>query len=523
MASIPLPALNVNTQAPSPIAEYAKLQQIQGMQQEAQTRQLQQTALGQENQQRQLQLQDSQTLRSLSTKHVQKDADGNVTGFDFDGLMKDASAAGVSPQTLNQMQNQRAETIKNLQGADDATRNAQIAKNKAFYEGLESLRGIKDPAQRSAALPGVLANLQKQGVDTSKIPQNAPLDDNSLNQFEATLGMHAQVLDDAKKAADTAATKLNSETTAAKEAREAAEFAAKLPGGGMENPEQKYIRLQASSGQGQKLNDADNAWIKGYEKNKALTPTITNNLQNANAAADANGNPSAIAQAIANNQMKWSEAVSMRTPIATKNAILKEVYKLNPNFDTSEFGLEADAAKKARSGAWADTRLAYNTALDHSDLLLQASDALKNGNVKLLNSLENKFKTEFGWSGKINYDAIANAYNHEVNSVISKGHITDKEVETGHATLPSDANSQTIHDVVNSYKALMTSKRGELDKIIKAGAGNKADAILKIGSDSGTLPKSLSASDITAYANAHNVPEAEVKRQAKAKGIQVPN
>ena len=225
---------------------------------------------------------------------------------------------------------------------------------------------------------------------------------------------------------------------------------------------------------------------------KSITPTLNFALQNAGAAADVNGNPSQIAQAIANNQMKWSDAVSARTPQSVKNQILSQVFKINPNFDTGEFGLEQDAAKKARSGAWADTRLAYNTALDHSDLLLQAAKALDNGDTQALNSLKNKFKTQFGWDGQITYDAIANAYNHEVNSVISKGHITDAEIATGHATLPDNANMQTIESVVGAYKGLMSSKRDELNKIIKAGAGNKADKTIGVGSssDQGNKPVS---------------------------------
>lgn len=216
-----------------------------------------------------------------------------------------------------------------------------------------------------------------------------------------------------------------------------------------------------------------------------LVPQFNFNLQNQGAAVDAGGDPSAIARAIANNQMKWSDAVSPRTPMATKNRILSEVFKLNPSFDTSEFGLETDAAKKARSGAWADTRVAYNTALDHSQQLLDAMDAMKNMDTKKLNSLKNFFQTEFGSPEVPTYQAIANAYNHEVTSVVSKGHITDKEVETGGAVLPDNASPETIRSVVGAYNKLMSSKRDELDKIIKAGAGSKANGVLNTGSNAG--------------------------------------
>jgi hypothetical protein len=261
--------------------------------------------------------------------------------------------------------------------------------------------------------------------------------------------------------------------------------------GGMMSPEMmqaKYVALQQKQNSGQALSKDDAAWSKGYEHMKTLVPVANFNLQNSGAAADNNGNPSQIAQALANNQMKWSEAVSPRTPQSVKNAIMSQVYKLNPHYDTSEFGLEADAAKKARSGAWSDTRLGYNTALDHADQLLSAAGALKNGDTQKLNQLKNYFSTQFGSPDVTNFQAIANAYNHEVTSVISKGHITDAEVAQGHATLPDNASPEQILGVVSAYKNLMTSKRDELDKIIKAGAGSKANSVINTQAGSGNQP-----------------------------------
>lgn len=249
--------------------------------------------------------------------------------------------------------------------------------------------------------------------------------------------------------------------------------------------ENKYVQLQAKQNAKQPIDPGDAAWMKGYEKYKTLVPVANFNLQNAGAAVDAGGNPSQIAQAIANNQMKWSEAVSPRTPQSVKNAIMAQVFKLNPNYDTAEFGLESDVAKKARSGAWADTRLAYNTALDHAQNLLSTIDALGNGDTKKLNSLKNFFSSEFGSPEVPTFEAVANAYNHEVTSVLAKGHLTDAEIAQGGSTLPANASPQAARSVVNAFSSLMQSKRDELDKIIKAGAGTKANSVLGTQANSG--------------------------------------
>jgi len=199
MSSFPSAAaqLGERSQQQSPLAMYAQLQQIRNAQQQG-------TALSQENQQRALELQDQQTLRSLAPNHIVKDKDGNVTGYDMPGLINEAAGKQVNPNTLTKMSNSYAESVKNLASASETVRNNEQAKNKAMYETLESLRGIQDPQKRLTTLQGALPSLQKQGVDTSKFQgSDVKLDDASLNVAEAGLGVHAQMLADAGTTAKT--------------------------------------------------------------------------------------------------------------------------------------------------------------------------------------------------------------------------------------------------------------------------------------------------------------------------------
>lgn len=122
------------------------------------------------------------------------------------------------------------------------------------------------------------------------------------------------------------------------------------------------------------------------------------------------------------------------------------------------------AAKSEVPSKMGDQRLAFNTALQHADLLEQALGALSNGDTRALNSLKNSFKTQFGSPDVTNFQAIANAYNHEVTSVISKGHLTDKEVATGGAQLPANASPAQIVGALHAYRQLMQSKMNMLDQ-----------------------------------------------------------
>lgn len=482
MASIPLVALSSQQpQQPDPLGN---LRGILAMKSAINQQKIQDVELQQKQQ--------AQTDLQARTAAI-KDWDGQ----DYGALSKSVIKNGGSADAALAIEKHGLDIRKQVSdiASQDATTGSKnletfIGKHKAIGDALEGIEQVPDEQLHQTALSKI-ADLTTGGIIDPQHAQMLSQKVQSISdpkQLRQLIDMEAKDSMGAKAVAEQAKTKAETAKDLAQgdEATQAAEVSKQKALWYKQHPE-----LGAPGVPAEDVSAAD--WLaKNPGKTfsdytiamKKVVPAYNFNLQNSGAAVDAGGQPSAIAQAIASNKMKWSEAVSMRTPQAVKDAILKQVYKLNPDFDTSEFGLEQDAAKKARSGAWADTRLAYNTALDHSDLLLKASDALGNNDFRALNSLANNFKTAFGWSGKINYDAISNAYNHEVNSVISKGHITDKEVETGHATLPDNANAQTIRDVVGSYKSLMSSKRDELDKIIKAGAGNKANAVINTGSSS---------------------------------------
>lgn len=119
---------------------------------------------------------------------------------------------------------------------------------------------------------------------------------------------------------------------------------------------------------------------------------------------------------------------------------------------------------------------AFSTAIQHASLLRSAVTALKNGDNQSLNSLRNKFKTEFGNSGPITSQAIADAYQREITSMLSKGHITDGEISTVGKTLnvTSQSPEQSL-GVIDAYTALANSKMNVRKKGVDAGMKGKAN------------------------------------------------
>lgn len=458
------------------------------------------------------QIEHQQKVNGLLVDGIESVRDANNKALEKSGGAAPQSAAPVSPMgpTVPGTGGMPAGMLPNMPAAQEIAQRSPIgAAQPGSPESLGAPPSGTAPTQSESALQGAasapkpitpeaqqayhsfLLRMAQTGVP---IGQFKPVltDTSDLDQAEAGAGLHAELLNQHKKEADIAEAAGKGAQSQAEAAKaniisipelggvyhvDTGEFKP-VNGGTMSGAmlESKYVMDQA---QKQRTGTSpDPQFDKGFERFKTLVPVANFNLQNAGAAADSGGGPSQIATAIANNQMKWSEAVSPRTPQSVKNAIMAQVFKINPNYDTSEFGLETDAAKKARSGAWADTRLAYNTALDHSKQLLETIDGLNNGDVQKLNSLKNYFKTQFGSPDVPSYSAVANAYNHEVTSVLAKGHLTDAEIAQGGSTLPSNASPQAAHKVVSDFNQLMQSKRDELDKIIKMGAGNKANSVL---------------------------------------------
>jgi hypothetical protein len=114
--------------------------------------------------------------------------------------------------------------------------------------------------------------------------------------------------------------------------------------------------------------------------------------------------------------------------------------------------------KSAVGGKIGEEINAFNTALQHADLLQQALTALGNGDQRTLNSLRNRFKTEFGSADVTNFQAIAQAYTREITKMLSAGHMTDSEISAAGATLPANASPQQILGTLQAYRALAASK-----------------------------------------------------------------
>jgi hypothetical protein len=215
MGTIPRPMIPLNPPT-DPLEEYSKLLSVQRLQagQQLQQSQIQNAQL--DTQQKQLEVaqqqrdaQDQQTMRAQAPNYVQKDDSGKITGFDNDGYLNSLLGNGVSPTKVSAIRMQQAQTTKALADSGDAVIKLQDAKLDNAYNVLEGVRAIaKNPNAGPNTVQGAyqdaLPKLTQLGFDTSKYPQNfSQVGDAGLQQFEAAIGAHKQIVADAKTQSET--------------------------------------------------------------------------------------------------------------------------------------------------------------------------------------------------------------------------------------------------------------------------------------------------------------------------------
>lgn len=187
MASIPLPALDIRSQQPSPLQTYATLQQIIGQQQDQQLR-------AQQIQQGQLQLQDQRAMSA-----AMKQWDGQDPA-DLPGLiLKNGGSANAVFGARNQIleyQTGLANKTK-LELANEATRNDVIA---GHIDEVKSLPVDQQPQAFEAAK----ADLVNRGyLDPQKAQSFQYQGPDQLDALEKVYVAHSAQVSDALKAAQT--------------------------------------------------------------------------------------------------------------------------------------------------------------------------------------------------------------------------------------------------------------------------------------------------------------------------------
>lgn len=472
MATIPLPALHVDTQQQQgPLQQYAMLQQIRNQQQEQQLRSAQIANANIETQQKQLQLQDQETLRE-SAKGLDW-SDPNT----FDKWMENAQKNGVSPQTMSQLALQRATLKEQLAKTDAQTLTTEKQRTDQLLGHIDAIRGEADPAKRAVASQmqgqqilssGIVKDpATQQFVQAMASGQKVPTDD-ELASFERGLQYHSTNINQELEARKTASGEWK-ELSSLGLLVNTANGKILSPTGGQMTPamlESKYVGLQQKKNEGQKLSADEQAFSQAYEKNKTLVPAFNFNLQGGGGTPTVND---PLVQSVAKGDMKIGDVLTPRTPLPLRKQFLAAVIQANPNFKSSDYDIEKGVMKEFTSGDAAKSLTAFNTAISHAQQAQAAADAMGNDNWRSLNKLSNALGVEFGSDKVTNFNAVKSALTGEVSKVFKGGQATDAEIKEVQGPLNAANSPAQLKGALDTVIHLMNSKRDALKQQYEAG------------------------------------------------------
>src|SRR6267142_1098176 len=491
-------------QQPSLLSQYAQAQQIQNAKTQ---QQLTQT----EVQQRQLQLQDTQ-----ATTAAMKEWDGKNPDDLPPLVLKHGGSStavfGLKNQILDWKTKAAMLSKEQLDNLDKT--------NEIIAGHLESVKGADD---KQAAYSNAVQDLQKNGlVKSGQLPDQYQGDE-WLEQQEQQHMKQKAIVDQAQK-------NMEIEQKSKQLDIQMKEFQAKMPGGAQENPEQKYIRLQAASKQGA-LSDADKAWAQGYEKNVGLKPAIAFGL--ANPALPAPGTPVAdIAKKFGMSPEAFDQAaekyystgtlppIGRGNPaaIALNKAIMNRTAELHAGASLAEGSAEyaANKASLTKMQSNLDAVSAFEkTANKNLDLFTSLAQKAINTGIPLLNApLLTGAKLLAGSEDQLALDAARQVAVNEIAKVTSSlgltGQLSDtarKEIE---AFIPQSATYGQALSVAKVLKQDMANRHQSYQEQI-------GDIQKRFGGQGGGgNAKTITSAQIAQAAKDHNVSVEEATRQAKA-------
>lgn len=454
-------------------------------------------------QQQQQDQQDQQALRSLAPKYANKDGNGT---FDFEGLANEALTKTGNLNLVNSLRSQRYQMIEQASKAGSEQLANEQAHNKAAYEVIEGVKGVTDPAQRQTAYAQGMNKLKLLGVDTTKLPANAPNDD-ALESYESGLGMHGQLLADAKTHAET--NEKNAEA-AEKEWQKFPEMGTMINTrtgeqrtiqGGLVPPgqqEAKYLGIETKKNQGQALSPDEVAFAKSYEKMKTLVPVAQIGIQQSLLRPETQ---QALGQQFAQTGQL---PTGLRSPAMSaqimNNAAAQNPGGLNLAGNKAQYGADAGSLKSLQKQF--DAVNAFeNTAGKNLDVFLNEAKKITDTGLPVLNLPARMVAGKLGSEEQAAYNAARTTALTEIAKVLSSanagsGVLSDSarhEVEGligGDATLAQTIRAANVlkQDMANRHDAY-ANQISDVQQRMKGSAAPSGGFQLPAGAKTATNPQ----------------------------------
>lgn len=166
------------------------------------------------------------------------------------------------------------------------------------------------------------------------------------------------------------------------------------------------------------------------------------------------------AQMIAAGQIPMLTGMTLQKPWG--QAVLARVKELNPGYQSGDNPARSATLKGFTSGKQGDTVRSLNVSIAHLDSLQSLLPGLKNGDVKAVNSIVNKYKEQTGSKATSAFEAARGIVGDEVTKAIVGGNMTQGDREEMKAQIDSAKSLPQLETVIETFQDLLAGQLGGL-------------------------------------------------------------
>ena len=147
-----------------------------------------------------------------------------------------------------------------------------------------------------------------------------------------------------------------------------------------------------------------------------------------------------------------------------REALLRATQLYDPEFDSAEAKARFSAVKAFSTGKQGDQTRSLNVAVSHMGVLSEAADALKNGDIKMFNTIKNRIAEETGHAAPTDFRAVRDITADEVvKAVVALGG-GDADRKGARDAVSAAESPEQLHGVVKRYDQLLGGQLKGLEK-----------------------------------------------------------
>ena len=156
-----------------------------------------------------------------------------------------------------------------------------------------------------------------------------------------------------------------------------------------------------------------------------------------------------------------------------REKILSAVAQYDPGYDQNTFASRNKAIKDFSTGQQGNAIRSFDVATDHLNTLQKYADALKSGNIPLVNAISNQWQAQTGSPLPTNVQAVAPIVGAEVSKAIIGSNNALADREELRKPLNTANSPAQLSGAIQGYKALMAGQLKGLKKQYEDTTGKK--------------------------------------------------